>query len=80
MPSQKRLAQFGPEVAFNRSLLFDEKAVLEQAMPYITRQLGFTVQVVPVDQAIPDAPGHTSNIVESAEPGSPGIVFYNTEA
>lgn len=78
---QKRLAQFGPKIAFNRAVLFDEKEVLDTAMPYIKRQLGMdNIDVVPVTEADTEAPGYAAPIVESAEPGKPGIVFYNTSS
>lgn len=62
-------------------MLYDEKVVLDTAMPYLKRQLGIpTIDVVPVTEAQPDEPGYAAAIVESAEPGRPGIVFYNTTA
>ena len=78
---QKRLAQFGPKIAFNRGVLYDEKQVLDTAMPYIKRQLGMDrIDVIPSTEADPEAPGYAAPIVETAEPGKPGIVFYNTSA
>lgn len=50
-------------------------------MPYIKRQLGMdTIDVVPSTEADPESPGYAAPIVEAAEPGKPGIVFYNTSS
>lgn len=76
---QKRLAQFGPEIAFNRGVLYDEKEVLDIAMPVLKRNLDIhNIQVIPAPEANPESPGYAAQIVESAEPGKPGIVFFNT--
>lgn len=78
--AQKRLAQLGPEIAFNRSVLYDEKEILDIAMPVIKRNLGIdNITVIPAPEANPESPGYAAPIVEAAEPGKPGIVFYNTE-
>lgn len=67
-------------MAFNRGVLYDEKEILDIAMPVIRRNLGIeNIQVIPGPEANADAPGYSAQIVEAAEPGKPGIVFYNTE-
>ncbi|KDE08386.1 leucyl-tRNA synthetase, cytoplasmic [Microbotryum lychnidis-dioicae p1A1 Lamole] len=78
---KKKIAQFGPEIAFNRQVLYDEKAVLDRAMAYVKRQLGMDkIDVVAIAEIKEDEPGMIAPIVEAAEPGKPGIVFYNVEA
>lgn len=47
-------------------------------MSYLKKQLGIeTIDVVPSNEAKESDLGYTANIVEGAEPGKPGIVFYN---
>jgi len=78
---KKRLAQLGPEVAFDRKLLFDEEDTLERTLPYIRRNLGIqAIVAVKAEEAAEGQEGFNGPIVEAAEPGNPGIVFYNTEA
>ncbi|KAI5481583.1 leucine-trna ligase [Pseudohyphozyma bogoriensis] len=75
---KRKLAQLGPEVAFNRTVLFDEKEALEAAMSYIKRQLGIdNIFLTTVEDAKEGEDGYSEQIVGAAEPGTPGIVFYN---
>lgn len=76
---QKKLAQLGPAVAFNRAVLFNEKEVMETAMPYIVRQLGIeNIQVNWVKDVVESDEGYSQTHLESAEPGNPTVVFFNT--
>ncbi|KAK4046224.1 cytosolic leucyl tRNA synthetase [Microbotryomycetes sp. JL201] len=78
---KKRLAQLGPKIAFNRGVAFDEKRALDVAMPFLQRQLGLDdIKIAPVSEAKEGDAGYNGPIVEAAEPGRPGIVFFNTEA
>jgi len=77
---KKRIAQFGFEVAFKRTLPFSEQNVLTTLLPYIKRNLGFVDGEVITVESIQDKkgqPGYATNIIDSAEPGSPGFVFWN---
>lgn len=78
---QRRLVQLGPEVAFTRTVSFDEKSTLEASLPYIRRSVGIeAVDIVLVSDAKPEGPAFSQLIVDAAEPGAPGILLYNTEA
>lgn len=60
-------------------LPFSEKEAMEIILPYMKRQLGFTeCEVVLVDDATgKEGPGYVPSIIENAEPGTPGFVFWN---
>ena len=77
---QKRIAQIGAKAAFQRKLAFSEVDVLSQLKPYAKRNMNLEeVDVVTVDEARThdgDA-GWNSNIIDSAEPGSPSYEFRN---
>ncbi|GAA5852819.1 hypothetical protein JCM5353_007630 [Sporobolomyces roseus] len=81
---KKRIALIGFEGAINRQVLFSEEEVLRQAMPYFRRTLGMeNISVAAAESASSGGEGeagYVQQIVESAEPGSPGIVLYNVEA
>jgi leucyl-tRNA synthetase len=71
----------GFEGAINRQILFSEEDVLREAMPYFRRTLGIdNIEVQSADSASPEVAGYVQQIVEAAEPGSPGIVLYNIDA
>lgn len=75
---QRIILELGADAAFNRTPSFDEAQLLEVAMPYLRRTLGIEhVQVVLVENAQAGSLGYDMVPVEKAEPGSPGIVFYN---
>lgn len=78
--SQKRIAQTGASVAFRRSLAFSEVTVLTELRSYLIKNLGLVdAEVLTVEDARSKAgqPGFTSNIIESAEPGSPACEYFN---
>ena len=76
---KKRVEQFGPETAFNRTLPFDEAQVLRELVPYLKRNVGYVdAEVVYVDEAQgKTGPGYTQTALDVAEPGTPGFVFWN---
>jgi len=82
---QKRIAAEGAALALSRQLTFDEDKVLRLVTPYIAASLNLPggVQVIAQDVArtkvsSADEEGWKggANIVESAEPGNPGILFW----
>ncbi|TFL03231.1 hypothetical protein BDV98DRAFT_527824 [Pterulicium gracile] len=77
---KKRIAQTGASVAFRRSLAFSEVTVLTELRSYLIKNLGLVdAEVLTVEDARSKAgqPGFTSNIIESAEPGSPACEYFN---
>ncbi|KAG8939085.1 cytosolic leucyl tRNA synthetase [Tulasnella sp. 419] len=81
---KKRIGQFGAATALNRTLPFNETEALNIIFPYLQRNLNFAEgEVLSVEEARsriaadPKAPGYTESTIESAEPGSPGFVFWN---
>ncbi|QRV97774.1 Isoleucyl-tRNA synthetase [Ceratobasidium sp. AG-Ba] len=76
---KKRVEQFGPETAFNRTLPFDEAQVLRELEQYMKRNMDY----VSVDVAFADesagktGPGYSQVALDVAEPGAPGFVFWN---
>ena len=77
--SQKRIAQFGAQTAFKRTLPFSEAKVLNEVVPYIKKSLNLVdAEVWMADDAKQkDEPGFTKMLIENAEPGSPGFEFRN---
>jgi leucyl-tRNA synthetase len=77
---KKRIAQFGAQTAFKRTLPFSETEILETLLPYLKRSCGFVeAEVWTVEDAkskIGEV-GFTQAIIEQAEPGTPGFVFWN---
>ncbi|KIY48536.1 leucyl-tRNA synthetase [Fistulina hepatica ATCC 64428] len=79
---KKRIAQFGPEIAFRRMLPFSEAAVLKEIVSYLKRNLGvINAEIFTVEEAREKegTPGFATSIIESAEPGVPGVEYYNVE-
>ncbi|KAJ3503221.1 hypothetical protein NLJ89_g8530 [Agrocybe chaxingu] len=77
---KKRMAQYGAEVAFRRTLPFSESAVLNELLPYLKKTLGLvSADVLSVDEARQKEQEHgfTKNIIDSSEPGSPAFEYYN---
>jgi leucyl-tRNA synthetase len=76
--NQKLLATSGALVAFNRTLSFPEHDTLLVALPWIKRQLSIeNIEVLMVEQAVEGSKGWSETTVNAAEPGKPGVVFYN---
>lgn len=76
---QRRIAQFGAETAFRRTLPFSESAVLTEIQPYLKKSLNLVdAEVMSVEEAKTKVgPGFTQSIIESSEPGSPGFEYRN---
>ncbi|CAE6438008.1 unnamed protein product [Rhizoctonia solani] len=76
---KKRVEQFGPEIAFNRALPFDEAHVLRELVPYMKHNMGYIdIDVVLIDEAKDKTgPGYSQPALDVAEPGAPGFVFWN---
>ncbi|WFD18644.1 leucine--tRNA ligase [Malassezia caprae] len=86
MAFKKRIAEFGPEMAFNRQLPFDETATLKAATGYLKKTLNFRdVHIASAKEALARADelqglrGFDKQVVEGAEPGTPSFAFYNVE-
>ncbi|GAA6057252.1 hypothetical protein JCM3770_003823 [Rhodotorula araucariae] len=81
---KKRIALVGVDDALNRTVAFDEVETLAAAMPYIRRSLGMDdIEVLHADdaeKAQEGRPGFNAQIVAASEPGTPGIVLFNTDA
>lgn len=87
MMFKKRIAEFGPDMAFNRQLPFNEAETLKAASGYLKRTLNFRdVHIESAKDALARADelqgkqGFDKQLVEGAEPGSPSFAFYNVEA
>jgi leucyl-tRNA synthetase len=71
---KKRVEKFGP-IAFNRTLLFNERETLVNAREFFKRALGYEkIDVISTEEAENE---EERRAVESAVPGEPGIVFRN---
>ncbi|KAF8064193.1 hypothetical protein FPV67DRAFT_1584778 [Lyophyllum atratum] len=77
---KKRMAQFGAQTAFRRTLPFSEREVLQEILPYLRKTLGLVdVEVLTVEEAKQkeDEPGYSKHIIETSEPGSPAFEYRN---
>ncbi|KAJ7163222.1 hypothetical protein C8R46DRAFT_1193733 [Mycena filopes] len=77
---KKRMAQFGAQTAFRRTLPFSERDVLSEITPYLKKSLALAdVEVYSVDEALqkPDGEGFTKTIIGTSEPGNPAIEYRN---
>ncbi|KAN0141985.1 hypothetical protein V8E53_000447 [Lactarius tabidus] len=79
---KKRIAEFGAETAFKRTLPFVETDVLREVLPYLKRTLNLVdVEVLSVEDALAhleaSKTGYSRMIIESSEPGSPAFEFRN---
>jgi len=79
MNIKKRINEFGASTALNRTLPFSEKEALDIILPYLKRNLGFAEgEVMFVDDAKgKEGPGFIPAIIDAAEPGTPGFIFWN---
>jgi leucyl-tRNA synthetase len=74
------MAQFGATTAFRRALPFSEVTVLKEVAPYLKKSLGvMDVEILTVDEAQAKAgqPNYTASIIDGAEPGNPGVEYFN---
>ncbi|KAJ7126518.1 hypothetical protein C8R43DRAFT_1028359 [Mycena crocata] len=77
---KKRMAQFGAQTAFRRTLPFSERDVLSEIIPYLKKSLTLVdVEVYSVDEALAKAGEHgfTKSIIETSEPGNPAFEYRN---
>ncbi|KAJ8518730.1 hypothetical protein ONZ45_g4251 [Pleurotus djamor] len=77
---KKRMAQFGAQTAFRRTLPFSEGAVLKEIAPYFKKSLNLIdVEVLSVDEAMQriEEPGFTKSIIDTSEPGNPAFEYRN---
>lgn len=76
---QKRMAQYGAETAFRRTLPFSESTVLGELLPYLRKTLGLTdASVLSVEEALEkEEKGYNKSIIDTSEPGSPAFEYYN---
>ncbi|KAF9441726.1 hypothetical protein P691DRAFT_683030 [Macrolepiota fuliginosa MF-IS2] len=79
---KKRVAQYGAQTAFNRTLPFSEKEVLNELVPYLKKSLTLAdVEVLSVEEAVQRAEGgdagFTKALIEGSEPGAPGFEYRN---
>ncbi|KZT05237.1 leucine-tRNA ligase [Laetiporus sulphureus 93-53] len=76
---KKRIAQFGAQTAFNRTVPFSEVKVLEQILPYLKKTLNLVdAEVLLADDAKAKATDtFTKSIIEGAEPGNPAFEYRN---
>ncbi|KAF5345811.1 hypothetical protein D9756_010874 [Leucocoprinus leucothites] len=79
---KKRMAQYGAQTAFNRTLPFSESQVLRELAPYLKKSLGLVdVEILSVGEAIQRVQGgeagFTKALIEGSEPGAPGFEYWN---
>ncbi|KAH8924540.1 leucine-tRNA ligase [Atractiella rhizophila] len=76
---KRRITQFGADTAFNRTLLFEERTLLESLVPYLKRALAFDeVVIVSVEDGQKDGEKDTEKTArEASEPANPTFVFYS---
>ncbi|KAF9453511.1 leucyl-tRNA synthetase [Macrolepiota fuliginosa MF-IS2] len=79
---KKRMAQYSAQTAFNRTLPFSEKEVLNELVPYLKKSLILAdVEVLSVEEAAQRAEGgeagFTKALIEGSEPGAPGFEYRN---
>jgi leucyl-tRNA synthetase len=78
---QKRISTFGAAAAFNRTVLFDEREILENVVPYIERSLSTErVEIFWADDAMKKKGelGFEESLILCALPGEPHFSYYNT--
>ncbi|KAK7441730.1 cytosolic leucyl tRNA synthetase [Stygiomarasmius scandens] len=77
---KKRMAQFGAQTAFRRTLPFSESNVLHEILPYLKRTLNLVdAEILSVEEARAKEgePGYTKSIVDTSEPGNPAFEYRN---
>ncbi|EKM52613.1 uncharacterized protein PHACADRAFT_261160 [Phanerochaete carnosa HHB-10118-sp] len=73
---KKRMAEFGAETAFNRTLPFSEVEVLREVLLYIKKSLNLVdAEVFLVEEA--REKGFSPSMIEGAVPGAPAFEYYN---
>ncbi|KAJ7058263.1 hypothetical protein C8F01DRAFT_1150205 [Mycena amicta] len=77
---KKRMAQFGAQTAFRRTLPFSEREVLSNIQPYLKRTLALSsVEVYSVEEALAKGgeEGFTPIVIESSQPANPAFEYRN---
>jgi len=77
---KKRMAEFGAQATFRRTLPFSESAVLTELLPYLKKTLNLVdAEILSVDDAHSKEgeAGYTKSIIDSSEPGSPAFEYRN---
>jgi leucyl-tRNA synthetase len=76
---KKRIAEYGAQAAFRRTLPFSEATVLSEILPYLKRTLNLVdAEILSVEKArTKEGPGYTRSIIDSSEPGSPAFEYRN---
>ena len=77
---KKRMAQYGAQTAFRRTLPFSESAVLRELLPYLKKTLNLVdAEVLSVEEARQKEgqAGFTKSIIDASEPGAPGFEYRN---
>ncbi|KAJ6478559.1 hypothetical protein C8R47DRAFT_1138813 [Mycena vitilis] len=76
---KKRMAQFGAQTAFRRTLPFSEQDVLSEIIPYLKKSLNLVdVEVYSiVDALAKQEEGFTKSIIDTSEPGNPAVEYRN---
>ncbi|KAF5352969.1 hypothetical protein D9758_007903 [Tetrapyrgos nigripes] len=79
---KKRMAQFGAQTAFRRTLPFSESAVLLEILPYLKRTLNLVdAEIVSVEEAHGKSgageAGYTKSIIDTSEPANPAFEYRN---
>lgn len=76
---KRRIAQFGAETAFKRTLPFSETQVLAEILPYLKKTLNLVdAEIMLASDAKATVTEASSKlIIESAEPGSPAFEYRN---
>jgi leucyl-tRNA synthetase len=79
---KKRMAEYGAQTAFRRTLPFAESQVLHELAPYLKKSLNLeSVEIVSVEEALQKAQngeaGYSKVLIESSEPGNPAFEYRN---
>ncbi|KAK7055247.1 hypothetical protein R3P38DRAFT_3385345 [Favolaschia claudopus] len=77
---KKRMAQFGAQTAFRRTLPFSEREILAEVTPYLRKSLNLVdVEIFSTEDALErqEQEGFTKSIIDTAEPGNPAVQYRN---
>ncbi|TEB21473.1 leucine-tRNA ligase [Coprinellus micaceus] len=77
---KKRMAQYGAQTAFRRTLPFSEIHVLNELSTYLKKSLNLVdAEVMSVDEAHAHEgeAGYTKSIIDTSEPGAPAFEYRN---
>jgi leucyl-tRNA synthetase len=78
---QTKIEEFGPDVAFNRKLPFNETETIQEGSAYLKRTLKFGDMILEsAEETLANGAENEQaerKQIENAQPGSPAFVFYN---